>query len=328
MWRDILVNNAEKHATRFNNPSVFQTFLVNNREFEDPLEYLPIREYCETRFARTISNIGIPEVVRIFNNGLVGARANVTFSTETRVLAFLVGLRETGMSVIRARPTHAEDRQQFDLRGIVYRRNFHGSGLDMMHQPYLQHRVSQYLTRGGRQRIFIDDPTSGNVRNIGIRQREMHAVFAAYFRDQAEFYLSDELTAISDRLMRYFWRALTFGGLGGSPWPGSRSGGRNSLLSLCQLLNVSVDQIPLLWDQNYLSQRVDGISDLGLLKDLAREHNSRLHRNDTDYWRAEAKRVLREGLEVTRYYQAMKMAAIAESFSYLLEHNFMQQTQP
>ena len=162
--------------------------------------------------------------------------------------------------------------------------------------------------------MFIDDPASTDPRNIGVRQRNLHAVFAAYLRYQHHLHLGGILEGMNDQLMRLFWRALTFGGQGGSDWSGSRAGGRNSLLTLCRLLQLPPQRVPQLWSRSFIENRVNATEDTDLLRRLARERNSRQRVRDVNFWRDKAKQEISIGLGTARYFQAMKLAAIAEAF--------------
>ncbi len=321
IWKETMLNDSETLACRFNNSRVFDTITSHNREYDDPLIYLPIREYCQNRFIRHIEIIGADNVIEIFANILPGTRPNITFSSETRVLAFLIGLRETGLPL--AQQNRVPRRNRYFRRGRSrYIRNFGGSGLDNMGSGFIQSRVSRFLIRGTRRQVFRDDPNSDDPSDIGIRQRNIHTVFAAYFRHQAEFHLASQLPSINDRLIRYFWRALTFGGQGGSDWQSSRAGGRNSLLTLFRLLNMHPNQVSKIWNETFIRDKLLKINDKRLLRKLAREENSRTRRNDIPYWQNRAIHEISIGLRTARYTQAMKLAAIAEAFSVVLSHDF------
>ncbi len=311
MWQEQMLDYAESAARRFNNPRVFERVVVHSREYTDPLSYLPVREYCARRFVRHIEIIGPERLPEILGSSLVGT--STAFTGETKALAFLIGLRETGLPMILQDQAPGRDRY-FMTRGNRYIRNFGGSGLDHVGSSHIQRGLANFLEGGMLNQIFVDDPDSTDDRDIGIRQSYMFTVFVAYLRYQHDFYLQHELQGINNRLIRFFWRALTFGGQGGSDWSESRAGGRHSLLTLMELLHLQTAEVPSLWDRLSTDSRVGAISDINTLRQLARRASDHRRPSDVSYWQNQAKTEIARGLRTPRYFQAMKLAAIAEGF--------------
>lgn len=316
MWKQQILDRAEEAARLFNNQKVFERIESHNSEFPDRLIiYKPIREYCNTRFLRALELYGPLRVPHLLNESLPNLRSTVTITSETHALALIIGIRETGMPLL-GRPPQPD--RSFTRPSGVYLRNFHGSGLDKIHMSSIQNRMARYLDSGSMNRIIIDDPTSTDTHLVGVRQDRIRTMFNVYLRQQNDTFLSDLNLSSMDRVARLFWRALTFGGQGGSSWEDSRAGGRISLKTLViNLLNIQPSKVKDLWDIDKLKRMLDDISDREVLKKIARHptRNSRIHRrgsNDILGWRNIAIKEVEKGLGTPRYFQAIKAAAITE----------------
>lgn len=316
MWRQQILSITEQAGRLFNNQKVFERIESNNPEYERPIFYLPLSEYCEIRFLRLFEQYGAARIPDLISESFTRIRDNITITNETRALALIIGTRETGMPFLGRNP-----RANRSFRGPlgVYISNFHGSGLDKIYMPSIQRRMSRYLNHGSMRRLIIDDPRSANSHDVGVSHSQIRTIFNVYLRQQNDTFFADLNLNSMDRVARLFWRALTFGGQGGSPWEGSRAGGRNSLKTLMvDLLNIEPSNVRLLWDGKQLEVLVRGITNRSRLRRIARHPTaeSRLHaRNDNNNiegWQNLAISEIERGLGTPRYFQAIKAAAITE----------------
>ena len=315
MWRQQILNITEQAGRSFHNHKVFERIRSNNSEYDAPIYYLPLREYCNSRFLRALELYGADRIPELINESLLGVRNNITITNETHALALIIGIRESGMPYLGRSPRADSS---FRRPSGTYIRNFHGSGLDKIYMPSIQRRMRRYLDHGAMRRLVVDDPNSSDNRFVGIRHDRMRTIFNVYLRQQNDTFLGDLNLESMDRVTRLFWRALTFGGQGGSSWENSRAGGRNSLKTLVvNLLRAEPSNVKNLWDIDKIKRMLDDIVDRDILKKIARHPTleSRRHQrgsNDVLGWRNLAINEIEKGLGTPRYFQAIKAAAITE----------------
>ncbi len=316
MWKQQILNIAEQAGRSFHNHKVFERIRSNNDEYNVPIYYLPLREYCESRFLRALELYGAARVPELINESLPSIRDNVSITNETHALALIIGIRESGMPFLGRGPS--EDRSFTRPSGATYIRNFRGSGLDKVYMPSIQRRMRRYLNYGAMRHLVVDDPDSSDNRFVGIRHDRIRTIFNVYLRQQNDTFLGDLNLESMDRVTRLFWRALTFGGQGGSSWEESRAGGRNSLKTLVvNLLRTDPSNVKNLWDIDEVKRILDSIVDRNILKKIARHPTTESIRhqrgsNDIIGWRNLAKNEIEKGLGTPRYFQAIKAAAITE----------------
>lgn len=320
MWRAQWINESVRIGRLFNNERVFQTIEMESDEYENPITYRPLTEYLQRRFIPHVATLGPSRVDEQLRRPLVGQAHD--FSRETRVLAFLTGLRETGLPlVVGHRPSDSESYEV--ISGTVYIRNFAGSGLDHINQSgarrgvlghlesYARHRSRQHLFA---RQIVRDDPSSDDPADVLINQQWLRIIFNAYLRYQQEEFLRGMDLESMNRHVRLFWRALTFGAQRGNNWRNSqRAPGLDTVKNLMNLLGLSYGEVPSLWNESRIRNQVAQIND------EERERLASLARMENNFGSIERIREriplqIRSGLSNARYFQAIKMAAITDGF--------------
>ena len=58
MWEQEILYSAEKAGKSFNNKKVFERIELKNREYDNPIIYLSIKEYCKKRFLKAFKQYG------------------------------------------------------------------------------------------------------------------------------------------------------------------------------------------------------------------------------------------------------------------------------
>jgi len=317
MWEQEFIDVADKVANSFNNPRVNHHVSSNNPEYDHPLQYRPIRGYAST-FIRRIRRHGVERISELFQGPLPGAE--VRFSDETRALALVIGLAETGNPLLGARPRPGK---YFGDRGRVYIRSFTGSGLDNLIAPDMQRRLGPYIVpptlinagAGARhvQSILIADPNPPTDRDVGIDQTFIFTVFSAVIRMQRDDILSSMGVEEMDRPVRYFWQALTFKAQGGSDWELSNMASLNATKTLLDLLELPYGEVRRLWRPGYIQGIIDRVQDRRLLARLARKPQQNPRSRSLTAWRTAATREINRYLRMVNFFVSINQAAVAEA---------------
>ena len=327
MWQVRWIEAATRVGRSFNNDQVFQTIETTSSEYTDPIVYRPLPEYMRRRFIPHIETLGPQQVATQLAAPLPGQRH--AFSRETRVLALLTGLRETGLPMmVGHRPSNPAT---YEVRGRqLFIRNFGGSGLDYVNRSRVRRGILEHLdpaaARPGRGHryspaVIRDDPASADSDDVLMNQSWMRTIFNAYLRYQLDQYLAGMDLDAMRRPVRLFWRSLTFGAQGGNDWRDSQRGsvGLQTVKNLMDLLGLDYGDVPELWRDARIRELVAGIDD-SRRGDLAS-----LARMETDHGRIDRIRdripgQVRSGLRNARYFQAIKMAAITDGYLTCLEN--------